>query len=176
MTSKHYCSVLLFALVLIVFACSTTQTDHTTAHPIEGSWAFTSIEWITPDTTYTIQNAQPGLLMINKNRYSIMWTPTVEPRTPFEQLSNPTDEELKSGFRSVVFNAGTYEISDSIVQTQAEIAKVPGFEGGEQFYRYKIEEDKMEFTMFDETYPNGDKPDWYGSLETKFYLKRIPTD
>jgi len=141
--------------------------------PILGSWKVTSIYWITKDTTYSIENAQPGMLLFTPNRYAIMWTPTEEPRVPFQKLSAPTDDELKAGFRSIVFNSGTYEFSDSTITTQAEIAKVPGFEGGQQFYKYKIVNNEMELTMFDELYPNGSRPEWFGRYETKFVLKKI---
>ncbi len=138
-----------------------------------GSWEFKQIHWITPDTTYSIPESQPGLLLITPERYSIMWTPTQGPRQPFQNLSNPTDEELKLGFRSVVFNGGTYVKTDTTFTTTAFIAKVPGFEGGIQYYNYSIEGDQLTLTMFDETYPSGEKPEWFGKLETQFVLKKV---
>ncbi len=113
------------------------------------------------------------MLMLTSDSYSIMWTPTEEPRTPFQILSKPTDEELKSGFGSIVFNGGTYKYSDSTITTTAKIAKVPGFEGGKQFYNYKLSNNKMELTMFDEIYPDGTRPEWYGKFQTKFVLKKV---
>jgi len=170
--------LLRFVLLSTLFqACQKEQTVDNSSLPKEnillGSWEMSSIHWIAADTTYSIEKAQPGLLMINADRYAIMWTPTGEPRVPFVLLSNPTDDELKSGFRSIVFNSGTYEMTDSTFTTTAKIAKVPGFEGGRQFYQYKIENNTLELVMYDETYPNGDKPLWFGKYTTKFILKKV---
>ena len=76
-------------------------------------------------------------------------------------------------FHSIAFNAGTYELTDSALTTTAIIAKVPGFEGGKQFFRYHIDHSTLTLVMFDETYPNGTKPTWSGKLEVKFVLKRV---
>lgn len=146
------------------------QVMHKTS-PI-GSWEMLEVHWVLADTTYSIKKAQPGLFIFEADRYSIMWTPIEKPRTPFQNLSKPTKEEMQSGFRSVVFNGGTFQMTDSTITTTANIAKVPGFEGGKQFYRYTIETDILTLTMFDETYPAGKKPEWSGRVETKFVMKR----
>lgn len=100
-----------------------------------------------------------------------MWTRTQQPRTPFKVLSRPTDDELKAGFQSVVFNGGTYRLDKDLVTT-AQIAKVPGFEGGDQYYRYSVRGDTLELTMYDETYPDGTKPEWAGIWETRLVFHR----
>jgi len=141
-------------------------------NPLEGAWEMKSLYWITPDTTYTLDPSQPGLLLVTPKRYAIMWTPTAQARTPFVELSKPTDDELKAGFRSIVFNGGSYELNDSTLVTTASIAKVPGFEGGKQYYEYSIDNKQLTLTMYDETYPNGDKPDWFGKVKTKFIFER----
>jgi len=132
-----------------------------------------SIHWKTKDTTYSIHEAQPGMFIFTDATYSIMWTPTGEPRKAFVDLSKPTEGELMAGFRTLVFNAGSYNHTDSTATAIPMIAKVPGFEGGKQFYRYFIEEDTLHLTMFDETYPNGDKPEWYGKYVTEFVMERM---
>ncbi|MEQ8576637.1 MAG: hypothetical protein RIB63_21415, partial [Fulvivirga sp.] len=75
-------------------------------------------------------------------------------------------------FKTVVFNSGSYEISDSVFTTTADIAKVAGFESGKQYYKIEFKEDELYLTMFDETYPDGKKPEWYGKLKILFKLKR----
>lgn len=150
----------------------TTETE-TIQHPdFFGSWEMAEVHWVAADTTYSIEKAQPGLFIFEPMRYSIMWTPTEEAREPFKNLSAPTPEETIAGFRSVVFNGGTFTHTDSTITTQANIAKVPGFEGGTQFYNYELEGERLTLTMFDETYPNGEKPQWFGKYETKFVLTR----
>ena len=165
----------LFTLVLMSSCVhKETQTNQTQQQPsLLGSWKMTSVHWKSADTTYSIHQAQPGVFMIDEHRYATMWTPIDQPRTPFKDLSAPTKEELVAGFRSVVFNSGTYEMTDSTLTTTALIAKVPGFEGGIQFYRYKIKGDSLALTMFDETYPDGEKPNWFGKYVSIFKYVRV---
>ncbi|MBX2817940.1 MAG: lipocalin-like domain-containing protein [Saprospiraceae bacterium] len=138
-----------------------------------GSWSMEEIHWVTPDTTYSITSAQPGILMVSKSRYAFIWTPTTQPRTAFKVLSAPTMEETKAAFSSIVFNSGRYAIEDGILTTTSTIARVPGFEGGKQMFKISLKGDQLELTMFDETYPSGEKPEWYGKLKTRFLLTRI---
>lgn len=165
-----------FLSVLAISSCQNPKVPETTEnpapHPLLGSWEMASVHWISADTTYSVAQAQPGIFMFDSVRYSIQWTPTETKRTPWANLSEPTDEETIAGFRSVVFNAGTHSMTDSTLTTTAKIAKVPGFEGGIQYYRFKIEGDQLELTMFDETYPDGQKPKWSGKWQTKFVMHR----
>ncbi len=173
---KHFLSA--FCLALMVASCAPEDQKETVSieppapQGIEGSWEMKSIHWITKDTTYTIKEAQPGLFIFDSKRYSIMWTPIDTLRTPFKNLSNPEEKEIIAGFKSVVFNGGTYTKNDSSIVTKASIAKVPGFEGGQQFYQYEILNNQLELTMYDETYPDGSKPQWYGKYKTKFVMER----
>lgn len=96
----------------------------------------------------------------------------MQQRKPFKDLSKPENEEIINAFRSLVFNTGSYSIEDNIISTTADIAKVPGFEGGQQYYRMKLVDDALELVMYDETYSNGKKPEWYKKLKIKFRLKR----
>ncbi|MFK7936682.1 MAG: lipocalin-like domain-containing protein [Saprospiraceae bacterium] len=164
------------SLCCLIVSCQESNTIKSASiptSPLFGSWQMEEIHWITPDTTYSIPTAQPGIFMLNEASYTIIWTPTQEPRIPFDTLAKPTAAEMQAGFRSIVFNSGSYELSDSTLTTTAMVAKVPGFEGGKQFYRYQIEQDQLTLQMFDETYPDGGKPEWYGKVETQFKLKRI---
>jgi hypothetical protein len=140
---------------------------------IVGSWMLTEIQYIYSDTTYIAKEIQEGRFIFTSNRYALQYNPEMRPRAPFYNLSNPTNQEIIKAFRSVVFNTGSYKNNDSLLQTLADFAKVPGFEGGKQFYRVKYHtRDSMALTMFDETYPNGDKPAWYNKLSIKFILNR----
>jgi len=112
-------------------------------------------------------------LMIHANRYSFIWTPTLEPRTPFKILAEPTQEEFKSGFSSIVFNAGRCQMTENQMMITAEIAKVPGFEGGKQVFNWSLDNNMLTLTMIDETYPNGEKPKWSGKLKTEFVLSKL---
>lgn len=139
-------------------------------HEILGSWRFKEIHYIYKDTTYSVEQAFPGMFMVTPERYAIMYNPSDKPRQPFVNLSQPTDEEMISAFQRIVFNTGKYELTDSFITTTADIARVPGFEGGRQSYRYIIDKNKLELRMVDEIYPDGSRPAWYGKLEILFIL------
>ncbi|WP_273566377.1 hypothetical protein [Maribacter halichondriae] len=169
--------ILVVALVLISCKRSDSHSQvkgyYYESNALLGSWDIKEVHWISKDTTLVIKKAQPGIFMVTPERYSIIWTPTKHPRQKFNVLSKPTDNEIKSGFNSIVFNSGTYTSTSSKMVTKALIAKVPGFEGGRQYYDYRIEEGTLFLTMYDETYPDGTKPDWAGKWKTHFILKKL---
>ncbi len=163
------------ALLIVVSSCSISKDKslRDNQNSLIGSWKMESFHWISKDTTYSRVNVHPGIFLFTGRSYSIQWTPTKAARVPFKILSKPTDEEKIEGFQSVVFNAGSYSYTDTTVISTAYIAKVPGFEGGKQFYSYNIKGDVLILTMYDETYPDGTKPEWSGNWKTKFVLKRV---
>lgn len=165
--------LIVFLIVVLIIGCTKSSLPVIKHTSLLGSWRVKEVHWKTKDTTYSITKAQPGIFFFTDSSYATMWTPIDTPRKPFKILSNPTDEELISGFRSVVFNAGNYTHTDTTVISTAFIAKVPGFEGGKQFYRYTIDGKRMRLTMYDETYPNGEKPGWFGKFVTEFVLHKI---
>lgn len=151
----------------------TSCTDDKPSDALLGVWRVADISWVYPDTTYRIAEPEPGFLQFSPGRYSFIWTPTQGPRKPFAVLSQPTPEEMQAGFRSIVLNAGTYTRTPEQITVTAEVAKVPGFEGGTQVFDYALVGDTLQYTMIDETYPDGDKPAWFGKMTTVFSLVRI---
>ena len=170
---KHSNFIWVFFIIISVVSCSKNKADKVDKNRLLGSWQMKEVHWKTKDTTYSIHKTEPGIFFFTDSSYAIMWTPTDKPREPFKILSKPTNDELIKGFRSVVFNAGSYTSTDSTVMATAFIAKVPGFEGGKQFYRYTINGNRLSLTMYDETYPNGKKPKWFGKYVTEFILHKI---
>lgn len=159
-----------FGLILFLVGCSESKQKE---NPLLGSWAINEVQWISADTSVTRTPVQKGIFLVTPNRYSICWTALEKRRTPFNNLSTPTEEEILQGFQSVVFNTGSYSLSENTLMTEAHMAKVPGFEGGLQYYDYKIIDDQMTLTLFDETYPDGKKPQWFGNWRTRFSLTRL---
>lgn len=141
-------------------------------NPLIGSWKVDQIQYIYKDTTVVVEHVSQGRLTITTNRYHIIYNPWVNPRIPFEVLSKPTDVEIKNAFQTLVFNTGTYTLSDSLFVTTSDIAKVPGFEGGKQYYSVEVDGGQLQLIMKDETYPNGEKPEWYQKLQILFKLTR----
>lgn len=139
---------------------------------IKGSWKLYEIHYEYKDTTYIMKEEDHGRFIFTDENYALMYNPRMQQRKPFKDLSKPENEEIINAFKSIVFNTGSYTIEDNIISATADIAKVPGFEGGQQYYRMKLVDDTLELVMYDETYPNGKKPEWYKELKIKFRLKR----
>ncbi|MEQ8554205.1 MAG: hypothetical protein RIC53_16225 [Cyclobacteriaceae bacterium] len=154
----------MFCLVIVFFSCQPKITD-----PL-GSWTIDKINFIYTDTTYVLDTVYGGSLILSPERYSIVYNPWNLQRKPFQNLSNPTEAEMIHGFKTFAFNTGGYHWSGDTLTCHPDFAKVPGFEGGEQVYLY--DEVASTLTMFDETYPSGEKPQWYGKLRIELWLTR----
>ena len=139
---------------------------------IVGSWTLTEIQYIYSDTIYIVENPAGGIFMGNPERYLIMYHPTQQARPVFKAFSQPTCEELRSAFQHLVFNTGKYLLTDSLMTVSPDLARVPGFEGAKQLYRYSIQDKQLTLTLFDETYPNGKKPEWYGKLQIQLQFQQ----
>lgn len=163
-------------MMVILMICNGCQPKQNAENKnaLLGSWSIDKISWVSKDTSVTITPDQKGILLVTPSYYSISWSPVKVKRKAFENLSRPSDEEVLQGFKSIVFNAGSFQKKDGVFATKALIAKVPGFEGGEQFYRYRLfDNDSLELLLYDETYPSGLKPNWIGQWQTAFILKRL---
>ncbi len=144
----------------------------TAENPLMGSWRMKEIHYIQADTTIKVEKVHGGRVTFSQSNYHLLYNPWINARKPFEKLAQPTKEEMIYGFQTLVFNSGTYAYTDSTVVTTADIAKVPGFEGGIQYYHYNLKGEELELTMYDETYPDGNKPEWYQKLKVLFKLVR----
>ena len=153
--------------IVIILGFVVTSCDQN-SKPKIGSWTINRIDFVYADTTYTADPSYGGALVLSPNRYSIAYNHSGAPRQPFQDLSNPSHEEMIQAFRSFAFNTGSYSWAGDTLTCKPDFAKVPGFEGGEQVYLF--DRSARTLTMFDETHPNGEKPAWYGKLKLRFAL------
>lgn len=164
--------VIFLVLFTLLSSCDSQKKERVVkVKPLEGSWKMQEIHYIYPDTTY-IGKITYGTLLFAPKRYSLLYNPWTTERKAFDTLSKPSDAEIKAAFQSIVFNSGSYIYTDSTVVTKADMAKVPGFEGGQQFYSYSIKDDNLDIMMYDETYPDGKKPEWFGKMKVLFKMKK----
>lgn len=141
-------------------------------NPLFGSWLMKEIHYQYPDTTYVVALKYPGRLIVSSNRYSIMYNPYGTPRKSAKTLAKIEEDEMVYAFKTMAFNSGTYSIEEDVFMTTADMAKVAGFEGGKQYYRFEATATGIQMIMFDETYPDGQKPEWYQKLEILFILEK----
>ena len=160
---------------LVVFTCfflvNKSSSQSKDDIKLIGSWKLQEIHYQYSDTTYIAKDEDYGRFIFTDFNYALMYNPMMQKRIPFKNLSKPSSEEMTKAFQNIVFNTGSYRLEDNKIITTADIAKVPGFEGGQQFYELSYKANGIELTMYDETYPNGKKPKWFGQLTIKFILK-----
>lgn len=162
----------LILTTVLFIVCSFAYAQKMTKKDLLGSYTLKRIEYVYADTTIDVNPSQSGFLVLSPRRYAIAYNPGLKARVAFGNLSNPTEEEIQAGFKSFAFNSGAYEIKNGDLIASPDFAKVPGFEGGEQVYSIKKEGDLYAFTMYDETYPSGEKPSWYDKLKIRLYFER----
>ncbi|MEM8524213.1 MAG: lipocalin-like domain-containing protein [Bacteroidota bacterium] len=168
-------TLVLFLSMLVtgsLFSQDSVDSLHTINHLLSGSWKVEAIHYEYTDTTYVVNEVDYGRFLFTEDKYVVLYNPLMNERTPFENLSKPSDEETIKAFRSIVFNSGSYKLEKDVITNTPDIAKVPGFEGGKQYYRIGEQEEYLTLTMFDETYPSGKKPEWFGHLKIRFFLRR----
>lgn len=161
--------ILTTALFII---CISAYTQKITKKELLGSYSLKRIDYIYADTTIEVNPSQSGFLILSPERYAIAYNPGLKTRVAFKNLSNPTEDEIQAGFKSFAFNSGSYKVKNGDFVVSPDFAKVPGFEGGKQVYAIEKISDQYIFTMYDETYPSGEKPSWYGKLKIKLYFDR----
>ncbi|WP_421764541.1 hypothetical protein [Ekhidna sp.] len=137
-----------------------------------GSYTLKEINYIYTDTTIQVSPSQDGFFILSPRRYAIAYNPGLNPRKPFGNLSSPSEEEILAGFRSFAFNSGSYRFEDGVFTASPDFAKVPGFEGGEQVYATEVEGAMLHLSMYDETYPSGEKPAWFKKLVIKLSFQK----
>ncbi len=149
-----------------------TMAKERSKNALFGSWLMKEIHYIYSDTTVILDMKYPGRLIISDSTYSIMYNPYGQQRKAAANISKLSDHEMIYAFKTLAFNTGSYVMTDSLFITTANIAKVAGFEGGKQYYKYQKNSNLLDLVMFDETYPDGKKPEWYGKLKILFKLER----
>jgi hypothetical protein len=117
--------VALLALIVGAFAPALGQTLRGTWKPVEvviDSGA---------DRGRHTTDVQPGLLIVTKGHYSLMFVNGFKPR-PLPSDS-ATDEQLGLSFLPFTANAGTYQRKDSTIVFSPSVAKNPRVMAGRAF-------------------------------------------
>lgn len=163
---------LTFGLISVSFfaSCSLRGTDEDS---LSGAWTVAEITYRDAAGEDRITDPQPGLLIFSDRHYSFVWTLTAEPRKPFRTFTEPTTEEIRAAFNSIVVNAGEYEVSDDRLITRPIISRIPGFSGGYAVYEFILEGETLDLTMTDEYDRNGTQATWARQgRSTVFRLQR----
>ena len=164
-------------LVLILCVTISCQKDQASnSNPLFGAWKV--IETATIDNEGQLKNSydQSSIYLFQDDYYCIVWVQGNKPRNEFIDPWNPTNEEKIKAFDSLIVNAGMYDLEDSVIITYPIIARMPNFVGGKGFYEYKIENDTLVLTMFDELSKTGVRHTWVGKYKFQRTLIRLNRD
>lgn len=160
--------VFFFTIVALASCQQTKSFREKTSFDFEGGWKLVEFNYYNQDTSVNVPNTS-GMFIFGEGSYSVLWTRGV--RTPFGDLSNPSDEEIKAAFNSIIFNMGTYKVTNDTIITKSQVARVPGFEGGGYIYKFnRIHEDSLQLKVVDEYYPDGSHPEWIKETKMEFIL------
>jgi len=170
-------------LVIVAMACtpsaeqepatqeSATAEAEIAESPLVGAWRITEFSLASPDTSFTISDPQPSLMIFLTSHYSQMYVPGDEPRELFSGdepvlgAQEPTDAEVLTAFGSFIANSGTYEVSGSTIVTRPIVAKTPNFMAGESLsYTYRVDGDTLWLTL---------NLPWDPNSENNFTLTRL---
>ncbi len=124
--------------ILFLAACSSLQS---TENPLVGAWWIVETTTISPDSTWVNSSPQPGLYVFTESHFSLMLVQGGGPRANI--LPNGTDEERLAAFNSFIADAGTYVRTDSTIEANNLIAKVPDVMKYLLSYRYSLSEDSL---------------------------------
>lgn len=87
---------------------------------------------------------QPSLMIFTSRHYSRTTDTAAEPRptAPYKTPGKPTVEELQAEWGPFAANAGTYEVSGTIVTLHAIVAKNPRAQSAKNFTRLTFKLDR----------------------------------
>lgn len=138
---KPQIQVLSIVLVsALTVACDAPQNTRGTA--LDGAWQVVAVEVKGKGATLHNQ-PQPSLVIFSGGYYSWSRVTTTSPRMLFA-AETPTDAERVAAYESVLFNSGTYLVSDSTLTVWPVVARSPNFmAGASESYRYRLSGDTL---------------------------------
>lgn len=118
---------------------STTVIDPTPPNPFLGAWELDRI--FNQDTSVNY----PGLSIVLFTEGYYSWMDSRPERKSFENISEPTDEEIREAFNTFSALSGPYEFSDSTVTMTRQIVKRPNRMNPPQVdhYAYQVKDGEI---------------------------------
>lgn len=134
----------------MVFAASCAGTDVEsqagTARELDGAWRLVSSETIGPDGTRRPGRTYESLLVIADGYYSMNYAFGPQKSDYFSRRFGPTDAEALARFRSLLVNAGRFELDGGRLTIHPEFALVPEFVGGRGEFEYSLNGESLQLT------------------------------
>jgi len=119
------------------------------AGPVEGAWRLSEVQVSGPEGESVDTQPLPSLYIFMREHYSIVRMLGEELPPENARLWYPTVAEKARQHDAIIVNAGTYELSDSILTTHPFAAKTPEFIGGRTIYEWRVVADSLWLTTLD---------------------------
>lgn len=119
------------------------QSRDSPATRLVGAWRIVEATRVTPDSSWTNHDPQPGLYIFTDRHFSIMLIPGDSVRQDI--LPDATPGQRLAAFDDFIADAGTYEATDTLLTMRNMIAKIPDVmsSGAGGPYRYWISGDTL---------------------------------
>lgn len=166
----------LFIVQIVLLICITASCNPDylkKKNPLIGVWKVIETSVIDSEGESKNLYEHPSLYVFYEEYYCMVMVLGDDARTEFKDPWNPTDDEKRAAYDSILVNAGTYELRDSVIITRPIIARVPNFVGGEAYYEYKLQNHALTLIMFNEVSSEGIPQPWVGRQKYRRVLNRI---
>jgi hypothetical protein len=119
-----------FSFVLLFLLVSCEYQGNKNTNSLNGAWRMTSSKTIGPDGSEYPSSAQESFLLFTDQYYSMNRVSGNEPSEFYKKRFQPSESEKLNRYNSLLVNAGTYSVEDSVLVIQPVFALVPEFVGG----------------------------------------------
>ena len=134
--------------VALIFAASCAgakvESQATRAGELEGAWRLAFSETIGPDGTRRPGRTHESLLVIADGYYSMNYAFGPQKSESFSKRFSPTDAEALARYRSLLVNAGRFELDGGLLRIHPEFALVPEFVGGLGEFEYSLNGESLQ--------------------------------
>ena len=141
--------LLLLSCVALFISVGCQRAGPAPAGPVEGAWRLSEVHLTGPDGESVDRQPLPALYTFMREHYSIVRMLGEELPRDNARLWYPTVAEKARQHDAIIVNAGTYELSDSILTTHPFAAKTPEFIGGRTIYEWRVVADSVWLTTLD---------------------------
>jgi hypothetical protein len=118
---------------------STANLNQAPQNPFLGAWELD--QFSNQDTSWSIEG--PSIILFGEDYYS--WMASKPGRKNFENIAEPTDEEVREAFNTITAISGVYEFSDSTMTMTQKIVKRPNWMNPSrvEHYAYQLNGDEV---------------------------------
>lgn len=137
--------LVLTTVILPALPAGLAGQDPDPSDALHGAWELVASETLAPDGSVIPGSPRESFVFFTPDgHYSMGWASGSEPSPPYAERFRPTDAEALARYRSLVVNAGSYEVIAGRVEIRPRFALVPEYVGGFGALDWSVEGDRLE--------------------------------